>query len=116
MILKARNLNDKHSFYKQSVLAEASLSGRFHGSELIWTTPEALTGSSQRTPVDVKGGQHPVWDAELRFPIMEATSDKYRKLEVSCYAKEPKSDDILGQGIVDITETLRTGEFDGQPP
>lgn len=66
--------------------------------------------------MDVKGGQHPVWDAELRFPIVEATSDKYRKLEISCYAKESKSDDLLGQGIVDITETLRTGEFDGQLP
>jgi len=40
-------------------------------------------------------------------------SEKYRKLEVSCWAKEPKTDDILGQGTVDITETLRTGEFDG---
>jgi hypothetical protein len=27
VVLKARNLNDKHSFYKQDVLAQVSLNG-----------------------------------------------------------------------------------------
>lgn len=55
-----------------------------------------------------------MWDAELRFPVMRGVSDKTRKLEISCFAKEPRSDDILGRGVVDISETLKTGEFDGK--
>jgi hypothetical protein len=54
-----------------------------------------------------------VWDAELRFDITKDASEKNRILEVSCWAEEPKQDDLLGQGKVDISETLRTGEFDG---
>ncbi|KAF5371850.1 hypothetical protein D9615_009541 [Tricholomella constricta] len=57
-------------------------------------------------------GQHPEWDAEIRFPVMKSSQDKFRKLEVACFAKESRSDDILGRGTVDITETLKTGEFD----
>lgn len=64
--------------------------------------------------MEVKGGQHPVWDEELRFPIMTATGKKFRELEVSCWAKEPKTEDTLGAAKFDISETLRTGEFDGQ--
>jgi Ca2+-dependent lipid-binding protein len=79
VVLKARNLNDKHSFYKQDVYAQVSMSG-----------------ATQRTPVDVKGGQHPVWDVELRVPIMKQTGEKHRTLEVSCWAKEHKVDDLLG--------------------
>jgi len=79
VVLKARNLNDKHSFYKQDAFAQISLNGNSH-----------------RTPVDVKGGQHPVWDAEIRVPVMKAANDKNRILEVSCWSKEPKTDDILG--------------------
>ncbi|KAG5652767.1 hypothetical protein H0H81_003705 [Sphagnurus paluster] len=44
---------------------------------------------------------------------MKDSQDKFRKLEVACFAKEHKSDDILGRGSVDITDTLKTGEFDG---
>lgn len=54
-----------------------------------------------------------MWDAELRFAIMGTVSDKTRKLEISCFAKEPRSDDLLGKGSLDIAETLKTGEFDG---
>lgn len=114
VILKARNLIDKHSLYKQDVFAQASLNGKYlrfaSSTHLCDTRP---IGVSKKTHVDVRGGQHPVWDAELRFPIMKAASDKTRKLEVSCFAKERRSDDLLGKGIVDISETLKTGEFDG---
>ncbi|KXN81325.1 Ingression protein fic1 [Leucoagaricus sp. SymC.cos] len=95
VVLRAKNLIDKHSFYKQDVFAQAS-----------------LNGTTKKTPVDVKGGQHPVWDSELRFPVMKTISDKTRKLEVSCFAKEHRNDDLLGKGTVDISETLKTGEFD----
>lgn len=70
-------------------------------------------GAQKRTHVDIKGGQRPEWDGEVRFKIVRSTATKYRKLEVACYAQEPRSEDLMGQGVVDITETLRTGEFDG---
>ncbi|PFH53188.1 hypothetical protein AMATHDRAFT_138240, partial [Amanita thiersii Skay4041] len=95
VVLKAKNLHDKHSFYKQDVFAEVKLSG-----------------TTKRTHVDIKGGQHPVWDEELRFPVIKSSSEKNRKLQVACYAKEPRSEDILGKGTVNITGMLKTGEFD----
>jgi Ca2+-dependent lipid-binding protein len=41
VVLKAKNLYDKHSFYKQDPFAQISLDGKTH-----------------RTEVDIKGGQH----------------------------------------------------------
>ncbi|KIJ66692.1 hypothetical protein HYDPIDRAFT_71239, partial [Hydnomerulius pinastri MD-312] len=69
----------------------------------------------KRTKVDQKGGQHPVWDDELRFTVLEDVGkDKVnRTLEVACYKDEQRGDDVLlGKGTVDIEETLKTGEFD----
>lgn len=97
VVLKARNLLDKHSFYKQDVFAQLT-----------------LNGVTKKTGIDVKGGQHPEWDEELRFTIPAKASDATRTLEVSCWSKEPRSDDNVGSGKLDITETLRTGEFDGK--
>lgn len=99
VVLKARNLRDKHTIHKQDVYAQAT-----------------LDKTTKKTKVDVRGGQHPVWDEELRFPIFKSVSDETRKLEVACYSKEPRSDDLVGRGEVDISETLKTGEFDGEPP
>ena len=113
VVLKARNLIDKHSFYKQDVFAQISI----NQTEL-------------RTPVEVKGGQHPIWDAELRVPVMRNATDRTRMLVVSCWSREHKKNDLLGEqaawlqsfqlissctgeGKVDISETLKTKEFDG---
>ena len=96
VVLKARNLLDKHSFYQQDVFAQVTLQGK-----------------TQKTKIDVKGGQHPVWDEELRFPVFDQ-GKKGMMMEVSCWSKEPRSDDLVGKGELDISETLRTGEFDGQ--
>ncbi|KAF8071693.1 hypothetical protein FPV67DRAFT_1622208 [Lyophyllum atratum] len=110
VVLKARNLNDKHSFYKQDVFAQVSLNGKCFLRK-FWNS-QFTSCVTKRTHVDVKGGQHPEWDAEIRFSVMKQSQDKSRKLEVACFAKEPRSDDILGKGAVDITDTLKTGEFD----
>ncbi|KDQ57370.1 hypothetical protein JAAARDRAFT_131497, partial [Jaapia argillacea MUCL 33604] len=99
VVLKARNLRDKH-FYKQDVYATIS-----------------LEGTTKRTEVDVKGGQHPEWDQELRLQIFKNTGEKSRTLHVECFsAEERKDDNLLGSGNVDITETLQTGEFDDWVP
>lgn len=70
-------------------------------------------GIDQQTKVDKKGGQHPIWDEEIRVSVPKDSSEKNRTLHISCWAQEPKTVDILGQGKVNISETLRTGEFDG---
>ncbi|EGN99131.1 hypothetical protein SERLA73DRAFT_17409, partial [Serpula lacrymans var. lacrymans S7.3] len=66
----------------------------------------------KRTKVDPKGGQHPVWDDELRLPVLVDESGDNRTLEVSVWSKETRKDDCVGQAKVDIKETLKTGEFD----
>ena len=92
-----RNLKDSHTFYKQDPYALVRYSG---------------TGNP--TKVDPRGGQHPVWDEEIHFPVFEEVSGiDTRTLKVSAYSKERRMDELLGEGQVDVSDTLRTGEFDG---
>ena len=65
--------------------------------------------------MDIRGGQHPEWDSEVRFTVLKENGPggKNRKLEVACYCQEPKTEDLLGRATVDISNTLKTGEFDG---
>ncbi|KZP31718.1 hypothetical protein FIBSPDRAFT_723896, partial [Athelia psychrophila] len=102
VVLKARNLNDKH-FYKQDVFAQISI-----------PTTASPTPIVKRTQVDVKGGQNPLWDEEIRISVSKdpGAANKNRILEVSCWAKDSRKDDLLGTGTLDISDTLRTGEFD----
>ena len=97
VVLKAKNLHDRHSFYKQDPYAKVTLNGK-----------------TVKTSTDVKGGQHPEWDSEFRFPVYAAKSDSARQLEVACWRAEPREDEEIGKGKVDISDTLRTGEFDGE--
>lgn len=97
VVLKAKNLHDRHSFYKQDPYAAVTLNGK-----------------TFKTPADVKGGQHPEWDAEFRFPVYASKNDSSRQLEVTCWRAEPKADEEIGKGKVDIEKTLNTGEFDGE--
>ncbi|EIW57394.1 uncharacterized protein TRAVEDRAFT_125796, partial [Trametes versicolor FP-101664 SS1] len=99
VVLKARNLKDKHTFYKQDAYAQIQ-----------------LHKETKKTQIDVKGGQHPVWDEELRFSVVKRVAEETRTLEVSCWSKEPRTDECVGRGTVDITETLKTGEFDDWVP
>ena len=65
--------------------------------------------------MNIRGGQHPEWDSEVRFTVLKENGPggKNRKLEVACYSQEPKTEDLLGRATVDISDTLKTGEFDG---
>jgi len=71
-------------------------------------------GTHKRSHLDIKGGQRPEWDSEVRFSVHRSAAVKHRKLEVACYSQEPRTEDLMGKGELDITETLRTGEFDGE--
>jgi hypothetical protein len=65
--------------------------------------------------VDVRGGQYPEWDSDVRFTVSKGNGPggKNRKLEVACYCQEAKSEDLLGRATVDISSAFETGEFDG---
>jgi hypothetical protein len=67
VVLKARHLHQP-PFYKQDPYAQVVLSGQ-----------------TQRTKPDLKGGQHPVWGGEFRFPVLTDPGKVNRKLEVSCW-------------------------------
>ncbi|KAI5116382.1 hypothetical protein M0805_005879 [Coniferiporia weirii] len=95
VVLKARNLPDKHTFTKQDPYAVVQL------------------GSSKAsTNIDKRGGQHPVWDQDLHLKVSAEATKENRNLKVSCFAKEPKDDVLIGEGEIDISETLTSGEFD----
>lgn len=97
VILKAKNLHDRHSFYKQDPFTQITLDGVTH-----------------KTEPDVKGGQHPEWDQEFRFIVDRDEDEKHRMMEITCLRKEPRKEEEIGKGKLDITKTLKTGEFDGK--
>jgi Ca2+-dependent lipid-binding protein len=93
----------------------------------------------QKTKPDKRGGQHPQWDEQLHFEIYDDMEDQIRNslettessgdsstvekpkksrskssksLRVMCYADDSKEPEFIGEGIVDLTDTLKSGEFD----
>ncbi|KIO31726.1 hypothetical protein M407DRAFT_67509, partial [Tulasnella calospora MUT 4182] len=85
-----------------------------------------------------RGGQHPNWDEELRFPIYETAEEEPTKIEgkgdgdapspglppkdgakatkrtmhLSCYAEDFLKPDLIGETTVDLTRALTKGEMD----
>lgn len=37
-----------------------------------------------------------------------------KSMRVACYADDTREPELIGEGIVDLTETLKVGEFDGE--
>ena len=98
VVLEARNLHDRYVLYKQDPYVKVTLNGK-----------------TFETYADNKGGQHPKWDEQFELPVYTITNDSSRYLEVACWRAKPKGDDEeIGKGKVDISGTLRTGEFDGE--
>lgn len=107
VVLKARNLPNKKSIGKQDPYTVLSIG------------PE-----TQKTKADKRGGQHPTWDEQLHFEIYSDMEDALatdgtaakkggkKVLKVACYADDTKEPELIGEGIVDLTDTLSTGEFD----
>ena len=54
-------------------------------------------------------------DKDLHIKVLAGDTKENRTLKVFCFAKEPREDDLIGTGEVDIAETLRkpVPEFDG---
>lgn len=73
-----------------------------------------LGGGGQRTKVDVKGGQHPIWDEDLHFEIYPQDQDEPRVLRLTCFVEGRKRvDESIGEGELQVDDVLRRGEFDG---
>ncbi|PWN48297.1 hypothetical protein IE53DRAFT_389512 [Violaceomyces palustris] len=108
VVLKAKNLPNKRSIGKQDPYCVLG-----------------YEGEQQKTKPDKRGGQHPTWDEQLHFEIYDDMEDALKKtsaaakakggakvLKVACYADDSKEPELIGEGMVDLTDTLRTGEFD----
>lgn len=93
----------------------------------------------RRTKPLKKGGQHPEWDEEIRFPIVEDTEDmlvrtssrsgedetpppvpskerkfnRKRKMQLSCYADDPREPELIGEIMISLEDVLTKGETDG---
>ncbi|KAF8915055.1 C2 domain-containing protein, partial [Mucidula mucida] len=106
VVLKAKNLPDKHVVSKQNPYTKIT----YDGQTLI-------------TAVDKRGGQHPVWDEELRFTVhVDAptlaedgsviTPGLPTSMDISLWANEGDHADLLGGTVIDVADTLKRGEFD----
>jgi Ca2+-dependent lipid-binding protein len=67
VVLKAQNLNDKHTLSKQDPYAKIS-----------------LDGTTQQTEIDKRGGQHPLWDTGAQYiPSFSSVLDGVDRISVS---------------------------------
>ncbi|KAH0612158.1 uncharacterized protein H6S33_010210 [Morchella sextelata] len=86
---KAKNLPNRKKIGKQDPYAVARL-----GKE------------GKRTDTDVRGGQTPRWDKELRFPVRN--SPDYRKLKITVFNDDKKTD-LIGECSIRLDKILVTG-------
>lgn len=94
----------------------------------------------RRTKAIKRGGQHPEWDDEVRFSLLEDNEDEREKpangegtppppppkngrgarkikggtsMKIQCFADDPREPELIGEAMVDLTEVLTKGETDG---
>lgn len=86
-----------------------------------------------------RGGQHPEWDEEVRFQLLEEEEDVSKQvppgeapplpppkngkgprnikggnaMKLQCYADDPRDPELIGETSVDLMEVLTKGETDG---
>ncbi|KZT12994.1 uncharacterized protein LAESUDRAFT_754024 [Laetiporus sulphureus 93-53] len=125
VVLKARNLPNKRHIGKQDPFCSI-----------------VFNEEKRRTKAIKRGGQHPEWDEEFRFTLVEddddeATSSQFdtsdrvppplppksgtkgpprvkggRSMAIACYADDPREPDLIGDCTADLTEVLTKGETD----
>jgi hypothetical protein len=120
VVLKANHLPNKRHIGKQDPYCAVTFNGQ-----------------TRRTKAIKKGGQHPEWDEEVRFQVYEDDQDapparlgdgtppplppKNDKItsikggmmmKVACYADDAREPDLIGEGMVDLTEVISKGESD----
>ncbi|KAJ6133057.1 hypothetical protein N7471_008272 [Penicillium samsonianum] len=89
IIDRAKNLPNRKTMGKQNPYAAARL-----GKE------------AKKTQTDLRGGQTPRWDSELRFTVHE--SPDYFKLKVSVFNDDKKTD-MIGETWVDLQSLIIPG-------
>ncbi|KAJ5970844.1 uncharacterized protein N7479_000762 [Penicillium vulpinum] len=89
IIDRAKNLPNRKTMGKQNPYAAARL-----GKE------------AKKTQTDLRGGQTPRWDSELRFTVYE--SPDYFKLKVSVFNDDKKTD-LIGETWVDLQNLIIPG-------
>lgn len=102
----------------------------------------SLNGEKRRTRAVKRGGQHPEWDEEVRFSLLEDDDEDSTRsinagdappplppkngkgpkqikggilMKLQCFADDPREPDLIGETMVDLTEALTKGETDGAP-
>ncbi|KAL7271503.1 hypothetical protein RUND412_005733 [Rhizina undulata] len=86
---KAKNLPNRKKIGKQDPYAVAR-----------------LAKEAKRTDADVRGGQTPRWDKELRFPVRN--SPDYRSLKISVFNDDKKTE-LIGETNVRLDKILVSG-------
>ncbi|CAG8537037.1 11751_t:CDS:2 [Funneliformis mosseae] len=65
---------------------------------------------AKRIKAEKKGGQHPEWDEEVRFDLVDNPNNKKMKIQV---LNEDKREHILiGDSFIDLSQVLENGEWD----
>ncbi|KAJ5917943.1 hypothetical protein N7454_010318 [Penicillium verhagenii] len=89
IIDRAKNLPNRKTMGKQNPYCAARL-----GKE------------AKKTPTDLRGGQTPRWDHELRFTVHQ--SPDYYKLKVSVFNDDKKTD-LIGETWIDLNNLIIPG-------
>ncbi|KAJ5623475.1 hypothetical protein N7490_012080 [Penicillium lividum] len=89
IIDRAKNLPNRKTMGKQNPYCAARL-----GKE------------AKKTPTDMRGGQTPRWDHELRFTVHQ--SPDYYKLKVSVFNDDKKTD-LIGETWIDLNNLIIPG-------
>ncbi|KAF4507953.1 hypothetical protein G6O67_004397 [Ophiocordyceps sinensis] len=86
---RAKNLPNRKTIGKQDPYCAARL-----GKE------------AKKTATDVRGGQTPKWDQELRFPVHD--SPDYYQLKISVFTDDKKTD-LIGDAWIDLKPIIVSG-------
>ncbi|KAG2230147.1 hypothetical protein INT48_004017 [Thamnidium elegans] len=66
----------------------------------------------KRTKVDHGGGLYPIWDDQVNIPVAAGI----HQMHVQIFDKDTKPNNLMGEGVIDLTRVLREKEHDGYFP
>ncbi|KAG2193751.1 hypothetical protein INT47_005032 [Mucor saturninus] len=67
---------------------------------------------AKRTKIDHGGGLYPIWDDQVNLPVTAG----YHQMHVQIFDKDTMPNNLMGEGIVDLSKVLREKEHDGYFP
>jgi hypothetical protein len=130
-----------HFQHSHSAMQQRNLPNKRHiGKQDPYCTIR-LNNETRRTKAVKRGGQHPEWDEEIRFTLVEDAEDELARtaagtsdeppppppkrssslnvkggktMRLACYADDPREPELIGDTTVDLTEALTKGEVDGK--